>query len=159
MRINGHRRSVKRGLAGLTAGLVLLWVGGSAHSGSFSNASLNGSCIWQILAVPTTSGDQTNAGPVTTLSWATFDGAGNVTIDYDVNIDGAFSSSPPVRGTYNVDPSGHGTLIYLSPVTGNAVESDFFITPLGQAILTQTRGYGAQQITPRVSNGSCVFSD
>ena len=149
---------MKRLTQGVALALILLAVGGARSSG-FSSASLNGSCIWQILAVPTTSGDQINAGPVTTLSWATFDGRGNVSIDYDVNIDGAFNSSSAVQGTYSGDASGHGTIIYVSPVSGNTVESDFFITPLGQAILTQTRGYGNQQITPRVSNGACVFSD
>ena len=53
---------MKRLTQGVALALILLAVGGARSSG-FSSASLNGSCIWQILAVPTTSGDQINAGP------------------------------------------------------------------------------------------------
>lgn len=151
---------MKRIAQGLAAGLMLFWVGGhGAHSAGFSAASLDGSCIWQILAVPTTSGGQAQAGPVTTLSWATFDGAGHVALDYDLNLNGTFSSSITVNGTYTVEANGHGSILYTNPVSGNVVDSDFFITPLGQAILTQTRAFNANAVTPRVSNGTCVFSE
>jgi len=139
---------------------AILWLGKGGAASTFSLASLNGTCVWQVLAITTTSGVQANTGPATTLSEATFDGAGHVTIEYDVNLDGTFTATPaPISGTYTVEANGHGTLLYINPSTGNTVDSDFFITPLGKAILTQTQGFNAQAVTPRVSNGTCIFSE
>ncbi|HLH75440.1 MAG TPA: hypothetical protein VKV28_01415 [Candidatus Binataceae bacterium] len=139
---------------------AILWLGKGGATPTFSLASLNGTCIWQVEAITTTSGVQAGTGPATTLSEATFDGAGHVTIQHDVNLDGTFTSTPaPIAGTYTVDPNGHGTLLYVNPSTANTVDSDFFITPLGKAILTQTRGFNTQTVTPRVSNGTCIFSE
>ena len=52
----------------LTAALLPLGLG-NANARTFSDASLRGTCIWQSVAYPTTSGDQNRNLPVQQLSW------------------------------------------------------------------------------------------
>jgi|SRR5579875_492562 len=131
--------------------------GSSAHAASWSLASLNGQCIWHAAGVPTTSGMQNGKGPFSFIAAVTFDGRGSLTMNYHLNLDGAYSVNDDVPGSYTVDPDGHGTLTYTSPATGSERTYDFFITPHGKEIKTIYHGNGVNALSDRVAWGICRF--
>jgi hypothetical protein len=139
--------------------LVLLLTSSGASSAAYSVASLNGTCLWDSLFYPTSSGIQNNAGPAAVLAPLSFDGAGHLSFTYDINLNGTFSSTANVRGTYTVDATGRGTLSYNSPATGKDLVFDFRISPHGHVIRTIFETYGGQPATPRVGTGVCTFAE
>ena len=142
----------------LTAALLPLGLG-TTNARTFSAANLRGTCIWQSVAYPTSSGDQVAAGPTTILASVNFDGNGAMTLDYDVNINGAYSSSGAVQGFYSVDPTGHGSFTFTSPDSGTVLTYDFRVSSTGHTIYTIVQSYGGQIVTPRVSAGTCSFQE
>ena len=125
----------------------------------FSVANLRGTCIWQSVGFPTSSGDQKAAGPTTVLASVNFDGKGAMTLDYDANINGTYSSTNAVPGVYSVDSTGHGSFTFTSPPTGNVLTYDFRVSSTGHTIYTMVQSYGGQIVTPRVSSGACSFQE
>jgi hypothetical protein len=123
----------------------------------FSPATLKGTCIWQSVAYSTTSGDQQAIGPATILASVDFDGNGAVTIDYDVNRNGTYSSTGAIPGSYSVDSTGHGSFTFTSPSSGYELTYDFRVSPSGQVLYTIVQSYGGLIETPRVAAGSCTF--
>jgi hypothetical protein len=122
--------------------------------------TLRGTCVWQSVSYETTSGASSSAGPVTVLAQFTFDGHGGLLINnYDVNQNGTFSSSGAFSGTYQIDPSGHGTFTYTSPISGRTLLFDFFETPAGKAIRTMLQSDNNSPPLPRVSSGECRFDE
>lgn len=142
----------------LATGLVTLGLHGAGER-RFSVASIRGTCIWQSAAYPTTSGSEEFAGPSAKLSAITFDGNGKFTMDYDLNLDGKFSSSNGVPGVYSVDSNGHGHFTYTSPASNKTLTFDFRMSRNGQVMHTMTESYSARTETPRVDSGTCSFED
>jgi hypothetical protein len=142
----------------LTAALLPLGLG-NANARTFSDASLKGTCIWQSVAFPTSSGDQVAAGPTSILASVTFDGHGALTLDFDVNINGSYTSTDAVSGFYSVDSKGHGSFTFTSPPSGNTLTYDFRISSTGHTIYTMVQSYGGKTLTPRISYGSCSFQE
>lgn len=150
------KRILRRGA--LVAALLIAVPGAGAAS-SYSVASLNGTCVWQGIYYPTTGGDQVQAGPATILAPLTFDGAGHLTVNYDSNVNGTFTSASVVSGTYTVDATGHGSFTYLSPATGTQVVYDFRISPHGHLIRTILQSNVSGPVSTRVSDGICSFNE
>jgi hypothetical protein len=125
----------------------------------FSTASLRGTCIWQVVSYSTTSGSEDGVGPSTILASVSFDGHGAMTLDYDVNVDGSYSSTDAVPGFYSVDPTGHGSFTFTSPASGSVLTHDFRVSSTGQTIYTIVQSYGGQAVTPRISAGTCNFQE
>ena len=125
--------------------------------------NLRGTCIWQEFKYSTTSGDQQGAGPATILASVHFDGSGALTMDYDANINGTYSSTNGVQGSYSVDPTGHGSFSFTSPASGYVRTYDFRVSPNGNTIYTMAQydGTSTNNSTPtqRVSTGSCTFQE
>jgi hypothetical protein len=147
----------------LTAILMIL-IGTQANAQSFglgfSNGSLRGTCIWHAFFLETTSGSQSQAGPATILTPITFDGRGNLTLtDYHVNLNGTETDAVNIRGTYQVDKDGHGTFSYTSAAQSQTVTFDFFISRSRNVIHTSLRAQASLAQTPRVSDGTCDFSE
>jgi|GEM_PF-1576799 hypothetical protein len=138
--------------------LLLASCGGSGagSSGSSANALLQGTCIWQSLSLATA---QSSAGPATVLSPLSFDGAGHVRFDYYANINGTFSTSPSVTGTYQMNTSGHGSMSYVSPASGALLTFDLYLMPGGKGFHTILSNYQNQSVSPRVSKGTCQFDE
>ncbi|MGH9678529.1 MAG: hypothetical protein ACRD4Y_01120 [Candidatus Acidiferrales bacterium] len=124
-----------------------------------SAANLRGTCVWQEAKFPTTSGDQAGVGPATILATIKFDGSGAMTMDYDANIDGTYSSTNGVLGSYSIDSTGHGTFSFASPASGYVRTYDFRISPDGNTIYTMAQSDGVGNVSQRVSFGSCSFRD
>jgi len=146
----------------LTAALLPLGLG-NANARTFSDASLKGTCIWQSVAYPTTSGDQQQepAGPTSILASVTFDGRGALTLDFDVNLNGTYTSTDAVPGTYSVDSKGHGSFTFTSPSSLTTLTYDFRVSSTGHTLYTIVQSYGGPSgtPTPRVSSGSCSFQE
>ncbi|HLH75439.1 MAG TPA: hypothetical protein VKV28_01410 [Candidatus Binataceae bacterium] len=138
--------------------LLLAGCGGSSsnNSANSANALLQGTCIWQSLSLATA---QSSAGPATILSPLTFDGAGHVRFDYYANINGTFSTTPNVTGTYQMNASGHGSMSYVSPASGALLTFDLYMMPGGKGVRTILKSYQNQAPSPRVSKGSCQFDE
>lgn len=138
--------------------LLLASCGGSSanSSGSSADALLQGTCIWQSLSLATA---QSSAGPATILSPLTFDGAGHVGFDYYANINGTFSTTPSVTGTYQMNASGHGSMSYVSPASGALLTFDLYMMPGGKGFRTILSSYQNQAPSPRVSKGTCQFDE
>ncbi|HVC00294.1 MAG TPA: hypothetical protein VNJ12_13325 [Candidatus Dormibacteraeota bacterium] len=145
-------------LGALAAALVPMGLQ-NAPGRRFSVASLKGTCIWQEVKLPTTSGDAQNLGPATILASIRFDGYGAMTMDYDVNLNGTYTSTNGVAGSYSVDSTGHGTFAFTSPASGIVRTYDFRVSPNGQTIYTIAQSDGGLSVTQRVSTGSCRFQD
>ncbi len=142
----------------LTAALLPVGVG-KTNARTFSAANLRGTCIWQSVAYPTTSGIQQAVGPTTILASVNFDGNGGMTLDYDLNINGTYSSTSGVPGFYSVDPTGHGSFTFTSPDSGTVLTYDIRVSSTGHTIYTIVQHYSGQSVTPRVSAGTCSFQD
>ena len=142
----------------LTAALLPLGLG-NTNARTFSAANLRGTCIWQSVAYPTSSGDQVAAGPTTILASVNFDGNGAMTLDYDVNINGSYFSTDAVPGLYSVDPTGHGNFTFTSPDSGTVLTYDIRVSSTGHTLYTIVQSYGGQTVTPRVSAGTCSFQE
>lgn len=123
----------------------------------FSVASLRGTCIWQEVKFPTTSSEQQGLGPAAILASLTFDGSGQLTMDYDANVDGTFSSTIGVPGSYSVDSTGHGSFGFTSPATGVLRTYDFRISQDAHTIYTIAKTDGGLGGSQRVSAGTCEF--
>jgi|SRR5579875_410006 hypothetical protein len=143
-------------LAALAAAVVWASPAGWSATG-YSVASLKGVCIWLNVAAPTVSGQEAGRGPATILSPITFDGNGHVTLDYYINLNGAFSEMPDVQGTYTVDADGSGTLSYLSPASGQSINFDFYLEPDGDLRTIHSTSQG-KTLTDWVTSGECTFS-
>lgn len=142
----------------LTAALPALGLG-NTNARTFSVASVKGTCIWQSVAYPTSSGDQEAAGPTTILASVNFDGNGGLTLDFDVNVNGTYSSTDAVSGFYSVDSKGHGSFTFTSPASGSVLTYDFRVSSTGHTIYTIVQSYGGRVVTPRVSAGTCSFQE
>ena len=119
---------------------------------------LKGKCVWQSVSYETTSGASSSAGPVTSLAQFTFDGKGNLTIgEYDVSTNGTFASASGVKGTYQVDSTGHGTFSFTSPISGRSLVFDFLLTPKHKALKTMLQSDNNPPPLPRVASGECRF--
>ncbi len=118
---------------------------------------LRGTCIWQEVKFPTTTGDQQVVGPATILASVTFDGNGAITMDYDTNINGAYTSTNGVLGSYSLDSAGHGSFTFTSPASGFVRTYDFRVSPSGRTIYTMAQSDGTGSVTQRVSTGTCRF--
>ena len=142
----------------LAAPLIMLSACGSS-SGSNNSADLqkHGTCIWQNFSLPVTT--QASAGPSTILAPLSFDGAGHVSFDYYVNINGTFSVTLGVTGTYQMGPGGHGSMTYTSPASSNTLVLDLYLTPDGHAIRLITQAYANQPVPLRVGSGLCRFDE
>jgi hypothetical protein len=146
-------------LLGLPAATLLLVGLNNAGTRNFSAASLKGTCIWQANAYPTTSGDLESAGPVNILASINFDGNGQLKLDYDVNINGVYSSHNGVPGVYDVDPTGHGSFSYTSPASGTSLTYDFRLSSTGRTMYTIIKSYNERDASPRVDAGMCRFQE
>lgn len=144
----------------ITALVALLPLGlGNANARTFSAASLKGTCIWQSVSIPTSSGDAEAAGPATILASVHFNGDGALTFDYDVNINGTFTSTDAVPGTYSVDSSGHGNFTFTSPASANILTYDFRLSSNRHTLYTIVQTYAGRSVTPRVAYGTCTFQE
>lgn len=132
------RRIIYLSLAVLSAVLLPLGLR-NTKARTHSLPNLRGTCIWQEFKYPTTSGDQQGVGPATVLASIHFDGSGALTMDYDANINGTWSSTNGVQGSYSVDSTGHGSFSFLSPASGYVRTYDFRVSPNGNTIYTMAK--------------------
>jgi len=146
------------GVLVLTVALLLLGLG-NTNARRPSVPNLRGSCIWQEVKFPTTSGEQQGVGPATILASIHFDGSGALTMDYDVNINGTYSSTNGVPGLYSVDPTGHGSFSFTSPASGYVRTYDFRVNSTAHTIYTIAQSDGVGSVAQRVSAGSCTFEE
>ena len=123
-----------------------------------SVATLNGSCVLQAVASPTTSGIAAGGGPESLVGLMTFDGAGNFTIRLHKNANGNFVQAN-ATGTYTVQPNCDGTYTYTNNSTGEVDTHDFVISPSGLAIREILRSTQGLTTTLRVTAGICKFDE
>ncbi len=155
------RRIIYLSLAALTAASLPLGLSNTRARAS-SVPSLKGTCIWQEFKYPTTIATAA-AGPATILASVHFNGGGAMTMDYDTNINGSYTSTNGVQGSYSVDSTGHGSFSFLSPASGYVRTYDFRVSPNGNTMYTMAKhdGTSADNLGPtqRVSTGSCTFQE
>ena len=156
------RRIIYLSLGVLTAALLPFGMSNTkARTPSLPN--LRGTCIWQEFKYPTTSSEQQSLGPASVLASVHFNGSGALTMDYDANINGTWSLTNGVQGSYSVDSSGHGSFSFMSPASGYVRTYDFRVNPNGNTIYTMAKqdGTSADNLGPtqRVSTGSCTFQE
>ncbi len=82
-------------------------------AGPFSEGSLSGTYV-------TCTGPPAGDNAENACGLTTFDGSGGISSTVDVNIHGNLQHLD-FDGTYTVAPNGHGTLIFSSPASGDAV--------------------------------------
>jgi hypothetical protein len=82
-----------------------------------------------------------------------------MTMDYDVNINGSYSSTNGVQGSYSVDSTGHGNFMFTSPASSYLRTYDFRVSADGHTIYTIAQSDGTGNVTQRVSAGSCTFQE
>jgi hypothetical protein len=131
---------------------------GIANAESCSNASLNGTCVLQAVASPTTAGVAAGGGPESLLGAITFDGAGNFSMRLHKNANGAFVLVT-VAGTYTVQSNCDGSYTYKNATNGEIDTHDFVISPSGMVlreILSSTQGLTT---TLRVTAGIYKFNE
>jgi hypothetical protein len=146
------------GVLVLTVALLLLGLG-NTNARTPSVPNLRGTCIWQEVKFPTTSGEQQGVGPATILASIHFNGSGAITMDYDTNINGTYSSTNGVSGSYSVDLTGHGSFSFTSPASGFVRTYDFRVSPNGNTIYTMAQSDGLGSVAQRISTGSCTFEE
>lgn len=78
-------------------------------------------------------------------------------MDYDANINGYYSSTNGVPGSYSVDSTGHGNFTFTSPASGYVRTYDFRVSPNGNTIYTMAQTDGVAIPAERISTGSCTF--
>jgi hypothetical protein len=127
----------------------------SARTPSVPN--LRGTCIWQEIKIPTS--DQLGVGPATILASIHFGEGGAMTMDYEVNINGTYSSTNGVEGSYSVDSTGHGSFMFTSPASGYIRTYDFRVSTDGHTIYTIAQSDRTGSVTQRVSAGTCTFQE
>lgn len=152
------RRVIYLSLVVLSVVLVPLGLN-NTNAKALSVTNLRGTCIWQEVKYPTTSGEQQGVGPATIVASINFDGTGGITMDYDVNINGTYSSTNGVPGSYSVDSTGHGSFTFTSPASSIIRTYDFRVSPNGHTIYTIAQADGGFSVTQRVSAGTCSFQD
>ncbi len=150
------RRIIYLSLAVLSAVLVPLGLS-KTNARTPSVPNLRGTCIWQEVKIPTS--DQLSAGPATVLASVHFGESGALTMDYDANINGTYSSTNGVQGSYFVDSTGHGSFMFTSPASGYVRTYDFRVSADGHTIYTIAQTDGTGNVTQRVSAGSCTFQE
>lgn len=150
------RRTIYFSLAVLGAALLPLGLSKtSAKTPSVPN--LRGTCIWQEVKFPTS--DQLGEGPATILASIHFGESGAMTMDYDVNLNGTYSSTNGVQGFYSIDSTGHGSFTFTSPASLYVRSYDFRVSADGHTIYTIAQSDGTGSVTQRVSAGSCIFQE
>jgi hypothetical protein len=154
------RRIIYLSLGVLAAALLPFGLSNTkARTPAFPN--LRGTCTWQEFKYPTTSDE--GLGPASILASIHFDGSGALTMDYDTNVNGTYSSTNGVAGSYSVDSTGHGSFSFTSPATSYFRIYDFRVSPNGNTIYTMAKqdGTSANNLGPtqRVSAGSCIFQE
>lgn len=156
------RRIIYLSLVVLSAVLVPLGLN-NTNARTPSPPNLRGTCIWQEFKYPTTISDQQGLGPASILASVHFNGSGAMTMDYDANVNGTWSSTNGVQGSYSVDSTGHGSFSFLSPATGYVRTYDFLVSANGNRIYTMAKQDGTSAdnlgLTQRVSTGSCTFQE
>jgi hypothetical protein len=156
------RRIIYLSLAVLSAVLVPLELS-KTNASTPSVPNLRGTCIWQEFKYPTTISDQQGLGPASVLASIHFGESGAMTMDYDANVNGIYSSTNGVSGSYSVDSTGHGSFSFLSPATTYFRTYDFRVSPNGHTIYTMAKQDGTSigdlGPTQRVSTGSCTFQE
>jgi hypothetical protein len=152
------RKAISLGLGVLSAALLPFGLS-NTNARTPSVAGLRGTCIWQEVKFPTTSGDQLGAGPATILALVHFNGNGAMLMDYDTNINGTYSSTNAVQGFYSVDSTGHGNFTFTSPASGYVRTYDFRESANGRTIYTIAQSDGLGTVAQRVSAGACSFDD
>jgi hypothetical protein len=129
-----------------------------ANAQTCSNASLNGSCVLQAVASPTTTGIAAGSGPESLVGLITFDGAGNFTMRLHKNANGTFVQVD-VAGTYTVQPNCDGSYTYTNANTGDTDTHDFVISPSGMVLREILRSTQGRSATLRVTAGLCKFNE
>ena len=122
-----------------------------------SGPNLRGTCIWQEVKFPTS--DQLGMGPTTILASVHFGERGAMTMDYDVNINGTYSSTNGVQGFYTIDSTGHGSFSFTSPASLYVRTYDFRVSADGHTMYTIAESDGTGNVSQRVSAGSCIFQE
>jgi len=150
------RRIIYLSLAVLSALLAPLGLN-NTNAGTPSVPNLRGTCIWQEVKIPTS--DQLGVGPATILAYIHFGENGALTMDYDVNINGTYSSTNGVQGSYAVDSTGHGSFTFTSPASLYVRTYDFRVSADGHTIYTIAQSDDTGSVTQRVSAGSCTFQE
>jgi len=150
------RRIIYLSLALLSAVLVPLGLR-NTNARTPSVPHLRGTCIWQEVKIPTS--DQLGVGPATILASIHFGESGAMTMDYDVNLNGSYSSTNGVQGSYSVDSTGHGNFSFTSPASGYMRTYDFRVSADGHTLYTIAQSDGTGSFTQRVSAGSCTFQE
>jgi len=138
--------------------MVLLPLGFSnSNARTPSVPTLRGTCLWQEVKFPTST--QLAGGPATILALIHFGDGGAMTMDYDVNIDGTYSSTNGVQGFYDIDSGGHGFFTFTSPASLYVRTYDFRVSADGRTMYTIAQSDGTGPTTQRVSAGSCIFQE
>jgi hypothetical protein len=139
--------------------MVLMFISVNiANAQTCSNASLNGSCVLQAVASPTSSGIAAGGGPESLVGLITFDGAGNFTQRLHKNANGT-SVAVDVTGTYTVQPNCDGSYTYTNANTGDIDTHDFVISPSGMVLREILRSTQGRTATLRVTAGICKFNE
>lgn len=148
----------RRMLTALMATALTLARFGIAGAQTCSNASLNGSCVLQAVASPTTTGLAAGGGPESLVGLITFDGNGNFTMRIHKNANGTFFTGD-ISGTYTVQPNCDGSYTYTNANTGDTDVHDFVISPSGMVLREILRSTQGKTATLRVTAGVCKFNE
>ncbi len=74
-------------------------------------------------------------------------------------IDGTYTSTNGVPGSYSVDSTGHGSFAFTCPTSGFVRTYDFWVSPGGHTVYTIAQTDGGLGAGQRVSAGICKFQD
>jgi hypothetical protein len=151
-------RSLSQIASVLAAGAMLILSTRIARSQSCRNATLNGSCVIEIVSAPTGAGVAAGMGPETLVGLATFDGAGKVAFQLHKNANGVFVDADAV-GRYMVQPNCEGSYIHANITTGDDDTSDFVLSPSRHTLRLIYRSSSEHNPTLRVSSGICRFDE
>jgi hypothetical protein len=116
------------GSAPMLAGEVLKQSGGP-----FSNASLNGTSVFDLIGRPGSNQALVSVGLLTA------DGNGNITGVADINNNNSISANIPYTATYNIDANGRGTL-----ASATLPDMIFYLVRPGTALLMEAPGSDVQ---------------
>jgi hypothetical protein len=152
---SGRHRSI---IAALIAIVLAPLTFGPANAQSCSNASLNGSCVLQAVASPSSAGGAAGGGPESLVGLITFDGAGNFTMRLHKNANGTFIQTD-VTGTYTVEANCDGSYTYTNANTGDVDTHDFVLSESGMVLREILRSTQGRSTTLRVTAGVCKFNE